>query len=105
MSFIVKQHITQQGFLMLAVCDKNLLGKKFEEGKLQLDLTASFYKGNRADEQELLKLLKKTNQSNFVGEFCIAIAIKNNFLSKDNIKHIAGIPYANMCQIDENREL
>ena len=47
------------------------------------------------------QLLKKTYQGNFVGESCIAIAIKHHFLSKESIKHIAGIAYANMCQIDE----
>lgn len=42
---IVKMHKTQDNRIVLAVCDNDLLDKKFEEGKMQLDLTSYFYKG------------------------------------------------------------
>ena len=43
---IVKIHKMPDGRSVIAVCDSNLLGKKFEEKNLQLDLTADFYKGS-----------------------------------------------------------
>ena len=39
---IVKVHRTPDGRRLIAVCDNNLLGKKFEENDLQLDLTSNF---------------------------------------------------------------
>ena len=46
---IVKKHITQDKRLILAVCDKELLGRCFEESSLQLDLRGEFYNGEEKD--------------------------------------------------------
>ena len=101
MGIIVKKHIAQNGFLTLAICDENLLGKKFEEGKLQLDLTSSFYKGNVLEETEILQLMNKAYISNLVGKLCIDMAIKNQLISENDVKQINGIAYANIMQVDE----
>jgi len=64
---IVKEHINE-GKLILALCDKNLLGKKIEDQNIQLDLSSSFYKGEEADIEELKKLIKKAYIINAVGK-------------------------------------
>ena len=43
---IVKIH-NNEGRLILAICDKDILGKKFVEEKKQLDLSSGFYKGEQ----------------------------------------------------------
>jgi hypothetical protein len=42
---ILKEHKSHDGKCVIALCDDDILGKKFEENGLQLDLTSSFYKG------------------------------------------------------------
>ncbi len=39
---IVNIHKTSDGRRIIAVCDSELIGKKFEEHNLQLDLTSNF---------------------------------------------------------------
>ena len=41
---------------IVAVCDSSILGKKFEQGNLQLDLKESFYKGEEVQEENLRSL-------------------------------------------------
>ena len=41
--------------LVIGACDEGLLGKKFIDGKLQIDVSKSFYGGNRIDKKTLDK--------------------------------------------------
>lgn len=91
---IVKKHLTHDGKIILAICDKEVLGKKFEQEDKQLDLTSSFYNGKQMTEQEIIKLLPEINSVNIVGERSIKFALHNNLIEKENIKKISNIPYA-----------
>ena len=42
---------------VVALCDSELLGKKFEEGDFQLDIKESFYKGDEVSEEEASKII------------------------------------------------
>ena len=65
--------------IVVAVCDSNLIGKKFEEGKRQLDLRENFYKGEEIDTKNLMKLLHHYSIEdatfNIVGENSVKAAI------------------------------
>ena len=39
---------------IFAACDKELIGKMFEEGKLQLNLKESFYQGEELEKKEMV---------------------------------------------------
>ncbi len=91
---IVKIHRTNDGRNILAVCDSDLLGKKFEENDLQLDLTSNFYKGEEKNEQEVLELFKISPIINLVGEKSINLALKAKIIGKKHIIKIKNIPHA-----------
>jgi|TARA_B100002003_G_C14116509_1_gene537021 hypothetical protein len=91
---IVKVHKTGDGRKIVAVCDKDLLGKKFEEGKLQLDLASNFYKGDEKEEEEIIKILNDGNIINFVGKKSINLGLKQGIIAKNNIIRIKKIPHA-----------
>ena len=44
---------------IVAVCDKELLGKRFVEGKTQIYVKEDFYKGEEKNEEETIRILKK----------------------------------------------
>jgi uncharacterized protein len=90
---IVKKHSTS-GRLILAICDPDLIGKKFTEEKKQLDLTSSFYNGEETEEKELKKLIKQAYMLNLVGKKAIDFALKNKLIEKGNILFVAKIPHA-----------
>lgn len=82
----------------MAVCDKELLGKVFEEGKFQLDVKESFYKGKEVNKEELLKIIYNLSREdatfNIVGKKSIAIALRAGVILEEGIKEIKGIPFA-----------
>lgn len=96
---IVKIHRNKTGNVV-AACDEDILGKKFEEGKLQLDLTTDFYKGEKKTDSEVLKIISNSYVVSFVGEKCVEFAIKNRLVDKDKVLVIAGVPHA-QCIIEK----
>lgn len=83
---------------VIAICDKELLGKKFEEGKAQLDIKENFYKGEEVDEQSAIETIKKMTMEdatfNIVGEKSVNIALKTGIISKKEVGKIQEIPFA-----------
>ncbi len=83
---------------VVAVCDKEILGKKFEEGKFQLDIKESFYKGKEVDEEEAIQLMKNMSREdatfNIVGKNSVCIALKAGVIEEEGVGEIQGVPFA-----------
>lgn len=83
---------------VVAICDSELIGKKFEQDKRQLDLRANFYKDKEINEQELRKLIKmqilEDSTFNIVGHKSIKIALEEGMINSAGVSEIAGIPFA-----------
>ena len=86
---------------VIAICDSELLGKKFEQGEFQLDIKESFYKGKTGKEvleEELLEIIKNFSAEdatfNIAGEKSINTAINAGIISQEGIRKIQGIPFA-----------
>jgi len=83
---------------VIAVCDSDLIGKKFEEGKRQLDIRENFYKDEEATEEEAIKLMQfqavEDATFNIVGKESIMAAIKAGIITKSSVSKIKGIPFA-----------
>jgi hypothetical protein len=88
-----------EGQLIVAVCDKNIIGKKFREGELVLRLNEDFYKGEDAWEEEVKEALSCATIANIAGEKSIACAVECGCIDPDNIIFIQGIPHAQMVKI------
>jgi len=91
---ITKIHKTFDGRGVLAVCDSDLLGKKFEEKDLQIDLTSNFYKGEEKKEEEILELFKIASIINLVGKKSVELGIKAGIIDKEKVIKIKGVPHA-----------
>jgi hypothetical protein len=89
---IVKVHETKNGTIV-AVVDKEILGERFEEGELQLDLASSYYKGEQKSPEEIGDLMRNAYGVNLVGERTIRLAIDEGIIEEDMVRRIAGIPY------------
>jgi len=89
----VKIH-KKQGSTVVAIADKELIGKRFEEGKLQLEISEYFYKGEEKSEEEIIALLEEATNVNLVGKKAVALAIKHGIIQEENILQIKKIPHA-----------
>jgi len=91
---IVKTHKTENGKLILAVCDNDLIGKKIIDKDLQLDLSSNFYKGKEMSEEEAKRLFRYAYIINLAGKKAVGLALKEGLLNKKNILVIKNIPHA-----------
>ena len=83
---------------VVAICDKELLGKYFEEDRFQLDIKESFFSGDKKTPEEMIKLIKYYSVEdatfNIIGKKSVNAAIQAGIITKEGIKEIGGIPFA-----------
>lgn len=85
--------------ILIGACDKDLIGKKFEEGKLQILVSKEFYGGRIISIQSLIQYLKEATIANLVGKNTVECAIKIGLIDPECVLKIQGIPHAQMVKI------
>jgi hypothetical protein len=98
---IAKLHKGKDNKVVVAVCDSELLGKKFEEGNKQLDMTSDFFKGEEKDDLAIGDLIRNADSVNLVGEKAVKTGIDEGVVEEGHVKKIAGIPYAQAIIVRE----
>lgn len=85
---------------VVAVCDSDLLGKKFEEGIKVLEVRENFYNGEEKSAEELIALLKDMAMEdatfNIAGPKSVQCALQAGIIAKEGIRQVQGIPFALM---------
>lgn len=94
----IKKHMIRDK-IIFAVCDEDLIGKKFSKGDLVLDISKDFYKGEKKSEKELKGIIKNFENVNLVGRKTIKFALKLGILNEESIIIIGGIPHAQIVQV------
>ena len=84
---------------LVGACDEKLIGKKFEDGKFQIDVKKEFYDGERITPNILKKFLEEATIANLVGELTIKAAIEMGLIDEDCIIRIKGVPHAQMVRM------
>ncbi len=79
---------------ILAVCDKEHIGKTFEDGKITFTVSERFYNGEEITPAQLKELLKEADSVNLFGNKCVELAISEGFLGEKNYILIKGIKHA-----------
>lgn len=83
---------------VIAICDSHLIGKRFEEGKFQLDIKENFYSGQELSEEKVAVMINQMAREdatfNIVGERAVEIAIREGLVLRESVKTIQGIPFA-----------
>ena len=85
--------------LVIGACDEELLGKRFSEGKLQIDVTKKFYEGERITLKTLERFLLDATIANLVGKQTVDCAIRLGLVDPDCILKIKGIPHAQVVRM------
>ena len=93
MNFIISKKFAPEG-LILVITDKDIVGKLFEEGNKQLDLTKNFYLGDERDAEAVKSLIPEAHILHLTGEKAVALGIELDYVDKDKVVWISGIPHA-----------
>ena len=94
---IVKIH-EKNSRIIVAICDDDLLGRRFEEGEKQLDLTGSFFDGKKLPDMEVGDIARNADIINFVGKKSVEFGIEEGLVEKENIQKIKDVPFAQVVQ-------
>ncbi len=90
----ISYHMYQQGpDVLLAACDKELLGRTLEDGNIHLEVKEGFYGGKKIDEEGLSSIFTETTIANLVGEKTVQTAIEEGFGSEEDVLLIEDVPH------------
>ncbi len=84
---------------ILAVCDKDLVGKEFEDGKIFFKASEKFFGNTPISEKDLIKIAKESDSINAFGNNCTQILQKEGLISENSVILIAGIKHAQIYKI------
>lgn len=84
---------------LIAVCDCDVLGRKFTQGKLCLEVSPDFFGNAKASLKEVEVALAGATMANFVGCRTVEHAISLGYVEKDNVLSINGVLYAQMVRM------
>jgi len=89
-----------QNEVMVAACDYELLGKTFEDGDYQIQVSPDFYDDVKVSPENFISHLTEATIINLVGERVIDHAIKAGLVEEDGIIRIKGIPHAQIFKME-----
>ena len=84
---------------IVALCDRELIGKTLKEGNIKVTITEEFYKGELITREEAVGILSKAGNVNLFGEKAVSCAIECGVVDKDNVKVINEVAHAQIFRI------
>ena len=87
------------GKIVLAACDKELVGRKLKRFDYEFTITKEFYQGKEVSKKQLTELLREHMNINLFGAKTTGIALELGLISQNNIILIDSIPHAVIIHI------
>jgi hypothetical protein len=87
------------GAILLAICDFELVGQTFREGKLKLDVKPDFYKGSVSSFAGALREIAEADIANLVGTGIVEAAVQKGLVDPSAVVRIAGIPHVQIIRL------
>ncbi|MBU1120789.1 DUF424 family protein, partial [Candidatus Micrarchaeota archaeon] len=87
------------GQTILAVCDKELVGKSLKEKGVNFFVSPSFYKGELIGEEGLKKLLRESDSANLIGEKAVGIALREGIVLEEDVIRIKNVPHVQIYKV------
>lgn len=91
--YYVKVHELHGHPKMLAVADKELIGKRVREGDIEIFVDERFYAGKLVGEQELRSLMETHEIIILVGSESLRVAVEEEYTSEETALWIEGVPH------------
>lgn len=84
---------------IVAVCDSDLIGKKYTDGNRILYIPEEFFRGDEAEIRKILEELKDCLTANIVGNRIIDELIERNILKESNTLEVEGVKHTQIFKI------
>jgi len=97
-SLLLAERDTDEGRLV-AVCDADILGETFENGRVSLTVNEEFYGGDRADEEVVVASLRGAQVANLVGDRAVEVAVEAGIVDPETVLDIGETRHAQLVRI------
>ena len=82
--------------ILVAVCDSDIVGKKFSENEPEIEINEKFYGVEEVEEVEVKKALREATIANIAGEKAVKLAISIGIVEEKNTIRIGECWHAQM---------
>ncbi|MBI2668792.1 DUF424 family protein [Candidatus Woesearchaeota archaeon] len=83
---------------LIIVTDSDLLGKRFEEKRRQLDLTKDFYQGEEMNKPEAQRRMEKAQHLHLTGKEAVALGVEMDLVDSKQILYVQNVPHAEVVR-------
>lgn len=98
MEYLLKFHESSSGRIV-ALSDADVLGKKFFENDLVLDVDADFFGGEKVRADEILAAVKGASNANIIGNDVVSLLVENGVIAPTGVKTVGGVMYAHIYRL------
>lgn len=99
MGYVYAKVYRAGGYVLVAVCDEELLGRTLIDGDLRFNVSESFYGGSRIKVDEAIDLVKNADTANLIGARIVNRAKRERLIHPEAVISIAGIPHAQIVRV------
>jgi len=85
--------------VLVAVCDREVLGKRFSEGRVSIEVHEAFYKGTLMSISEAIKIISRATIANLVGNRIVSEAVRAGLVHPDAVLKIGNVLHAQIVRM------
>lgn len=85
--------------IVVAVCDRDVIGKTLKDGDITVEVSEDFYKGDIASKEQVIDALTGATTANLFGKRSVECAIKCGIVEPECVMMIDCVPHAQMFRI------
>ncbi len=89
----------QEGHILVAACDAELVGTTIEHQGRQLEVTASFYCDQKGSAEELARALMVCTMANLLGSRTVKAAVECGVVEEGCVLLLGDVPHAQVYKI------
>lgn len=82
--------------VLLACCDKSILGSRFSSDELELHVNERFYGGEVVGEEDLIDMISDATVANLLGDGVIDMAVRRGIIEQSAVREICGVKHAQL---------
>lgn len=86
--------------IVVAICDKEILGNKIRFGNIEINVSENFYKGKEISEEIALRLIEKATIANLIGNKIVNLAKSKGLIKEENVLMLNGIAHAQIIKLN-----
>ncbi len=96
---VVLNVIRGEGHVFVNICEREVLGKVFREGRAILNVNHEFYGGEEVDVNFAFDLVEEATVVSLVGNQLVEEAIRRGLVHKDSVLSVSGIKFAQIYNL------